>query len=372
MMKNKQGVIVALAVMLVFVGIISVLSVKAAGNRGNGGKTVFAVGGEVELRNTIELPISEVGALEVIYTSRSIKVYPTEGDMVVIKEYLLDEHKEGLATVTYEEMEGELSDRKKAVVKGNQDNVITVFGFNGGNERIEIYLPKAGLDSLHIQSGSGSVKAQDDFMLETKELQIATASGSIKWYATKAERMRIQAKSGSIELRDIEADLEVEASSGSIKLEDYKGRVAIAANSGSVKVLDAEGTLSVATGSGSVKVEKCIGTVALATGSGSVSVENLEGCGGFATGSGSIKVEMTKVTGDVSLESGSGSARLTLPEELSFTLEAKSGSGSIDTDFDEALSYNKKGNEATGVVGENPTCTITVETKSGKIDIAAE
>jgi len=371
-MKSKKGIIIALAVMLVAVAIISVQSVRAAGNRSNDGKVVFAVGGTVELRNTIELPLSEVGALDVTYTSRSIKLYPTAGDTVVIKEYLLDEHKEGLATVTYEDMEDELSGRKKAVVKGNQDDVITVFGFNAGNERIEIYLPENGLDSLQIKLGSGSVKAQDDFMLETKELQIATASGSIKWYATKAECMRIQAKSGSIELRDIEADLEVEASSGSIKLEDYKGRVAIAANSGSVKVLDAEGILSVATGSGSVKVENCIGTVALATGSGSVSVENLEGCGGFATGSGSIKVEMTKVTGDVSLESGSGSARLTLPTELSFTLEAKSGSGSIDTDFDEALSYNQEGNEVSGVVGENPTCTVTLETKSGKIDIAAE
>ena len=78
------------------------------------------------------------------------------------------------------------------------------------------------------------------------------------------------------------------------------------------------------------------------------------------------------MTGDVSLDSGSGSARLTLPKELSFTLEAKSGSGSIHTDFDEVLSYNKKGNEASGVVGENPVCAITVNTKSGKIDIAAE
>ena len=159
-MKNKKGLLIGLAVMLVVVGIISVMSVRAAGGRERGGKVVFAVGGTVELRNTIELPLSEVGALDVAYTSRSIQVYPTTGDTIVIKEYLLQEHKDGLATVTYEEMTGDASGRKKAVVKGNQDNVITVFGFNGGNERIEIFLPETGLDSLHIQSGSGSVKAK--------------------------------------------------------------------------------------------------------------------------------------------------------------------------------------------------------------------
>lgn len=353
-MKNKKGVFVALAVMLVIVAIISVLSVKAVGGRETSGKTVFSFGGQVELRNTIELPISEVGALEVIYTSRNIKVYPTEGDTIVIKEYLLAEHKEGLATVTYEEIEGDTSGRKKTTVKGNQDNVITIFGFHGGSERIEIYLPKEGLDALSVKLGSGSVTAQDSFAWETKDLQVTTGSGSIEWQETTAESAQFTSGSGKIVLKGIRGDVQVTASSGSIRLEEITGDMTLAAGSGSVKVFEAEGVINVAAGSGSI------------------AVENLIGCGCFATGSGSINVNMEQVTGDIGIGAGSGSVDLVLPKELSFTLEAKSGSGSIDTDFDDALSYNKKGNEATGVVGENPACKITVETKSGKIDIAAE
>ena len=353
-MKNRKGVMIALAVMLMVVAIISVQSVRVAGNRSSDGKVVFAVGGTVELRNTIELPLGEVGALDVIYTSRSIKVYPTTGDTIVIKEYLLDEHKEGLATVTYEDLEGELYGRKKAVVKGNQDNVITVFGFNAGTERIEIYLPESGLDSLQIKLGSGSVSAQDNFAWTGKGLQVTTGSGSIKWQETTAQTAQFTSGSGSIQLKSIEAELQVTASSGSIKLEDIVGNMTLASGSGSMKVYDSKGVMSVAAGSGSI------------------TVENLIGGGAFATGSGSIKVNVEEATCDIGIGAGSGSVKLVLPKDLSFTLEAKSGSGSIDTDFDEALSYNKKCNEVSGVVGENPTCTVTVETKSGMIDIAAE
>ena len=353
-MKNKKGIMIALAVMLVVAAVIGIQSVRAASDRSNGEKVVFAVGGTVELRNTIEIPLSEVGALDVTYTSRSIKVYPTSGDTVVIKEYLLDEHKEGLATVTYEEMTGENSGRKKAIVKGNQDNVITVFGFNAGTERIEIYLPERGLDSLQIKLGSGSVSSQENFAWDGKNLQVTTGSGSIKWQDTTAKTVQFTSGSGSIKLKGIEAELQVTVSSGSIRLEDIAGNMTLASGSGSVKGSDIKGVMNVATGSGSI------------------TVQDLTGGGAFATGSGSIKVNIKEATCDIGIGAGSGSVKLVLPKDLSFTLEAKSGSGSIDTDFDEVLSYNKKGNEATGVVGEKPDYKITIETKSGMIDIAAE
>lgn len=349
-MKNKKGVMIALAVMLVLVGVISAMSVKVAAGRTGESKIVFAFGGNVELRNTMEIPLSEVSELDVAYGSQTIKVYPTEGDTIVIKEYLSDAHKDGLATVNYENVSG----GKRAVVKGKQENVITIIGVQGVNERIEIYLPKTGLDSLHLQVGSGSIATQDAFAWETRDLQVSAGSGSIKWRDTKADIARFSAGSGSIRLTGITADLQVSTSSGSIKMEDIKGDMTLAAGSGSVRVSDAEGVVNVASGSGSITIEE------------------LAGGGSFAAGSGSIRVTMAQVTKDIGIGAGSGSVYLTVPKDLSFAFEGKTGSGGIYTYFEEVLSYNKNGNEASGVVGENPSCKISVETKSGKIDIAAK
>lgn len=351
-MKNKSAVTIAFVVMLVIVGVISVMSVRVAER--NQSKWVISMGGTVELRNTIELPADKVAELEVRYTSRNIQLYPTTGDKIVIKEYLITDEEEGKAEVTYEEIPGEEAGRKKVTVAGNQDKVITVFGFAGGNERIEIYLPVSGLNRLTLSVKSGSITALDDFAIELDELNVVAKSGNIRWQATKAERAKFEAKSGTIRLKGVEAKLAVETGSGSINVEDVVGDMAIAAGSGTVKVLDA------------------VGAIAVATGSGSVTVEDLEGCGSVAVGSGTMKVAFEKVTGDVELAAGSGSIRLTLPEELSFEFEGKTTSGSLDTTFDECLRFNKDGKEASGTVGSMPTCKIEVETKSGNVDITAD
>lgn len=351
-MKNKSAVTIAFVVMLVIIGFISVMSVSVAERSQT--KWVISVGGTVELRNTIELPADKVAELEVLYTSRNIQLYPTDGDKIVIKEYLISDEEEGKAEVTYQEIEGEEAGRKKVTVIGNQENVITVFGFAGGNERIEIYLPVKGLERLALSVKSGNITALDEFALELEELNVCAKSGNIKWQATKAESVRFEAKSGSIMLKGLEAKVAVETGSGSIKVEDVVGDMAIAAGSGTVKVLDA------------------VGAMAVATGSGSVTVEDLEGYGSVAVGSGTVKVEFEKVTGDVELAAGSGSIRLTLPEDLSFEFEGKTTSGRLDTTFDDSLKFNKEGKEASGTVGSMPTCKIEVETKSGNVDITAD
>lgn len=351
-MKNKITVVISLALMLIVIGIISVLSVRTAEK--NNSKLTLALGGKAELRNTIELPLAQVAELEVIYTSRNLKLYPTDGDTIVIKEYLITEDEEGKAEVSYEILEGDATGRSKVTVTGNQDKVFTIFGVFAGEERIEIYLPEKGLDALALEVKSGNITALEEFALEVDNLDITAKSGNIKWQDTKADSISVQAKSGNITLKGITGKLEIETGSGNIKLEDVVGNAAIAAGSGTIKVLDIEGK------------------AAVATGSGSITVEDLVGAGSFAAGSGTIKIDMEQVTGDIAASTGSGSIRLTLPQGLSFEFEGKTGSGNLNTTFDEKLSYNQKGNEASGMIGETPICKVKVEAQSGNIDIIAE
>lgn len=130
--------------------------------------------------------------------------------------------------------------------------------------------------------------------------------------------------------------------------------------------------LGLQTGSGNIKAEKISGKLVVNTGSGNITLEGFMGEGSAKAGSGNIKVEADQLIGDFDVKTSSGNIRLRLPKDLSFQAELQTGSGNIDTDFDSSLSYNKKGNEASGLVGDTPVCTIRAEAGSGNVRIVTE
>lgn len=323
-MRNKQGIMIAAAVVLLGIGVIGTMSVNAAKK----GKVSFVIGGNVELRNTIELPLSETECLEVIYTSKNLKVYPEEGDSIIIKEYLLSGSEQALASV---EREG-----KSVVVRGGREQTITLFGFFAGMERIEIYVPREGLASLSLETGSGNITAKDGFSLDVQKLQVRAKSGNIKWADTKAQEYEIQANSGNVSVDHMEGGGRAQTTSGNIRLRQVKGRLEANANSGNI------------------------------------TVESFSGSGSVQTTSGNVKVEADEVTGDIRAGAHSGNVRLILPHNLSFETRIQTGSGIIRTSFDESLSYNREGDQAHGTVGDTPSCVIEAQTTSGNVHISAE
>lgn len=322
-MRNKWEIAGAAAAIILGIGVISAMSVNTAKSY----NTVFSIGGRVELRNTIEIPLSETDSLEVLYTSKNLKIYPGEGENIVIKEYLQSGREKAFAEVT--------RDGRKAVVTGGRDQVITIFGFFTGMERIEVYVPKEGLKELRIQTGSGNITAESGFTLDTDTLQVKAGSGNVKWKDTRAKDYEVQTSSGNIGLKDMEGNGTVGAGSGNIRAEEIKG---------------------------------CL---TAGTGSGNITIEEFSGWGSMEAGSGNIKVEALEVTGDVKASARSGNVHIDLPGGLSFETRLQTGSGSIRSSFKESLSYNEKGNRAEGKIGDEPVCVIEAETTSGNINITA-
>lgn len=321
-MRNSWGIIAAAVIVLAGIGGISIMSVNAA--KSNGGVS-FSLGGGAELRNTIELSLSEIDSLDVVYTSKNLKLFPGDGDKVVIKEYLISDKETALAEV---ERQG-----RKAAVTGGREPVITLFGFFAGTERIEIYLPKTGLEALRVETGSGNITAENGFSLSTDTLQVRAGSGNIKWRDTKAKKYEIHTGSGNIGMENMEGDGSAQAGSGNVRLEEAKGHLSLRTKSGNIHVSDFYGWGSMEASSGNVKVEAC------------------------------------QVSGDIRLAASSGNVRLILPRELSFHARMQTGSGVIRTSFEEALAYNKKGKQAEGKIGEAPSCVVEAETGSGNIHI---
>ena len=99
LMKNKMGLIIGFIVMLVLIVAISAASVVAASNGSTRMGGIRFGGGRAELRNTIEIPLSEVENLTLAYSSKNIRFYPGTSDSVIIKEYLV--YADDVANVTY-------------------------------------------------------------------------------------------------------------------------------------------------------------------------------------------------------------------------------------------------------------------------------
>lgn len=312
-MRNKVSFLTAAGVMILAIGAISILSVRDAKDRGG---VYFSMGGTAELRNTIELSLSEVDNLELIYTSKNLDIYPAQGDTIMIKEYLISDNPGAIAacSTSIDEDTG----CRRVTVTGGRTVAVNLFGFFAGRERIEVYIPSEGLNALSLQTNSGNIKAESNLALNIDKLSIKAGSGNIKWYGTQALEMKAEA------------------------------------------------------GSGNIGMERITGEITARTGSGNIKIEEFSGQGSVRAGSGNVAVELLEAAGDVSLKTGSGNIHLDLPEELSFQFEVQTGSGNIRTSFDDELSYNKKGNHAEGIIGTEPSCMIHAEANSGNVHITAE
>lgn len=320
-MKWNKSMWIATAIMVPIIAIVCILSINSA-KEFDAVSVIFM--GKAELRNTIEIPLSQVKDLTVEYSSKNLQVYPAEGDIIVIKEYLLSDKEEAQAKCV---TEGE-----QATVTGGKVSTIIMFG--GIGERIEIYLPEEGLHSVDLKTSSGNITADETFALAAEKVSVAAKSGNIRWRGTKADGISLTASSGNVKCQSLEAtEILVSTNSGNIDAENVSGKLELSASSGNINALQ------------------------------------IEGCGSITANSGNVKVEADAVTGDMHLKTSSGNIKLFVPKELSFGLEIKTGSGNISTDFDDYLSYNKNGNQASGVIGTAADCLIAAQAGSGNVKI---
>ncbi|MGI9236959.1 MAG: hypothetical protein ACR2QZ_06155 [Woeseiaceae bacterium] len=87
--------------------------------------------------------------------------------------------------------------------------------------------------------------------------------------------LEIDDGSGSIELRDIAADVSIDDGSGSIQVHGVAS-LSIDDGSGSIDITSAAGDVAIVDGSGSIKVRSVGGSVSIDDGSGSITVSDVE------------------------------------------------------------------------------------------------
>ncbi|MBR5798769.1 MAG: DUF4097 family beta strand repeat protein [Lachnospiraceae bacterium] len=293
----------------------------------NGGQQGY---GTASLRNEIKIPASEADALEIIYTSKNIKVYPATADEIVIKEYLYSGREDAKATVSHDETE---SGKKLVTVTGAKLQAEEIF-LMGIGERIEVYLPKAAVESLTIRTNSGNISCEDSgFALQAKGVNVQASSGNLRWLNTTADEITFTTNSGNIDAENLSGEVSAKA------------------------------------GSGNIHVGNIAGSMTAKTGSGNIRIEELAGAGNAEANSGSVHIAVIELTGNLEMNTGSGSIGAVLPKDAEFVLEAQAGSGKVRTGFDEKVIYNEKHNRAAATIGNSPALSVKADAGSGNINI---
>lgn len=200
-------------------------------------------------------------------------------------------------------------------------------------EARDLALDAAGLDTLRIEAGAGTLKVTGvpgaDRITVSAIIRVPDADAdeaakiierdmvlSLEQRGNRAELVS-HFESGGGWFRDspvidlevhvpAQLALDVEDGSGSLDILDVAGDIALDDSSGSITLANVGGNVRVKDGSGSLEVTGVGGNIDIVDGSGSIRLRQVTGSATIEDGSGSIRV--AEVSGDVSIpEAGSGS-----------------------------------------------------------------
>lgn len=205
----------------------------------------------------LALDTEGISELDIRAGAGSLDVRGVDGqDSIIVKATIIvvDADEDEAARIIARKMELSLDKRDgKAILKSDFDG-----GFmgSGPNARIdlEVSMP-AGL-ALNVDDGSGSVDVRD----VAADVRIDDGSGSID--VENVANLFIDDGSGSIDVEGAAGDVNVKDGSGSISVRGVAGSVTIDDGSGSIKVSDVEEDLIIVDdGSGGLKFSDIRGEV---------------------------------------------------------------------------------------------------------------
>lgn len=238
----------------------------------------------------------------------------------------------------------------KKVFNGLSGKKITVRGSGNGLEiwaDLTIEVPRGRV--LHMNQGLGSIEARD----VAADLDLDTRSGPISGW-------------------NIEGDFSADTGSGHVTAQDIIGEVFVDTGSGHVTVENVDGPkLTVDTGSGGVKADRIrCDSLNIDTGSGQVRAMAVETDAAIIdTGSGSVVLQLDRMgSGKYHIDTGSGSITLDLPDQPSAHITADTGSGRVSHDLQQARIKVQERDELVLTVGEGEA-RIVLDAGSGSIKI---
>lgn len=176
----------------------------------------------VELVNVQEIPLEGIQRISVSYISESIRIFSTESDKLILKEYFNDGSPSVLADV-------QVADDSIVIRHGER---AFMFSFLRGH--VELYVPRAYYGVLNAKSVSGRIEAAGRLVLS--ELALSNTSGRIVLGDVTAGTAVLSSVSGTIEVQALRALANVHSTSGAVRIASADGAGDFKTVSGTVDV----------------------------------------------------------------------------------------------------------------------------------------
>ncbi|NUM54951.1 MAG: DUF4097 family beta strand repeat protein [Candidatus Hydrogenedentes bacterium] len=284
-------------------------------------------------------------------------------------------------------------DRNEVRVSGTLGNNVERLEFTHEDDdtEVRVVLPKRGRvgetnlviqipvgNELVVDCISGSIEVRDI----KADVELVTISGSVRVAGITGDVIA-KSTSGSVRVENCSGDIEAKSTSGSVRLDNCKGDVEASSVSGSVRSINGSGDIQAESFSGSVEVDGDFGDVEGRSTSGSVHIKTVRETARASSVSGSIEIsgvtpreiEGRSNSGSVSYTGGlapdaklrarthSGSVRLNLPADVSARVHAQTFSGGIN---------NNLGGPTAVKLEDGPGKTLDIKLGSGSASIDAQ
>lgn len=340
---------------------------------------------KAKLVNTQSIGLDDINSILIEYKSDDIMFYSSDTEELVLKEYMS-------FTPTDDQLAMIKKNGNDLIIKGDRGNFNFSFFGSSYYNYVEIYLPESYTDQLSVATSSGNIETDLQFNLNSFEassisgdislneitgdmINLSSSSGNITFSRIQCQStFETTSTSGDIILKEVIAkDIHVTTTSGNISIGNGEGNRFITSSSGDIQLLDGRGNSDVSTNSGTITMKNTDGIFHVSSSSGDLKITALSGGGSLETTSGEISLNYIEdIPGnvkDLTLSAMSGDITLNLPTSLHFNFNVDTTSGDIRTPFDNNLNFNKKGNHASGVIGDNPQITVEIKTTSGNIKL---
>lgn len=288
------------------------------------------------IANELHFSLNGVFDVTISYDEENITFFETDGDELIIKEYMSENKSRYYARVIKSHDSIHISEGGKPFFR------------NGFSRYIEVYLPVSYSQTLKVTSTDGNIDLSN-IKPQLSALRIDSTAGTVEIDSAAASDIHLSTTRGTLNLKNIAADtVRLDTTSGNISCGSLAGNIICASTSGNFTCDELTGYISYTSTRGNADIKS-------AAGSGSYKANN----------SGRLNITYTELNGNLSLFNKNGDINLTLPDDLEFEFYAATKNGTISASFDEYIDID--GRTAHGIIGGNPSVTVKAETKNGDI-----
>jgi hypothetical protein len=144
----------------------------------------------------------------------------------------------------------------------------------------------------------------------------------------------IETAGGSIEITDLEGDVDCHTSGGNISVDDITGRVDCRTSGGGIDIGRIEGSVLAKTSGGSIHIDRSGGSVVAKTSGGNITVDEVMGSIEATTSGGNVKATIgSQPQADCRLSTSGGKVEVSLAGSIGFELDAKTSGGRVNVEM---------------------------------------